>query len=356
MPETQMSEQELFRAYRPLLFSIAYRMLGSVMDAEDCVQEAFLQWREAVARIPATPIENPKAYLCTLVTRRCIDHLRSAQAQRESYVGLWLPEPLITADPSELSELTESLSMAFLLLLERLSPLERAVFILRQVFDYDYAEIATIVDKSATYCRQVMRRARQHLTLPHSNSQMSREEQQQIFMQFLQACQEGDIEGLVRVLSEKVVLHTDGGGQLGAARNPLVGPDRIARYLLGIQRKFLRLSDFTLRPVLINGQPGIIGYPHSDGFLQELLSTLEEERGERAGRRETTRQQIELYRHAIEKEEPLFAIALTLAEKQIQEIDIIVNPEKLRHIPGRSVAEEKAKGGNYDSRRKQEER
>ena len=161
MYETPMSQQELFQSYRPLLFSIAYRMLGSVMDAEDCVQEVFLQWHEAVRRRPGTPIENPKAFLCTLVTRRCIDQLRSARAQREAYVGLWLPEPLLAADPAGLPELAESLSMAFLLLLERLSPIERAVFLLRQVFDYDYAAIATFVGKSEENCRQVMHRARQ---------------------------------------------------------------------------------------------------------------------------------------------------------------------------------------------------
>ncbi len=336
MDKMQASQQEVFQAYRPLLFSIAYRMLGSVMEAEDCVQEAFLQWYETLANRPASAIENPKAYLCTLVTRRCIDRLRSARVQREAYVGLWLPEPLVTTDLDELSELSESLSIAFLLLLERLSPLERAVFVLRQVFDYDYAEIAECVGKSEEYCRQVMHRARRHLTFPRSPSRISQEEQQEIFQQFLRACQEGDIDGLVRVLSKEVVLHADSGGRVSAARNPIVGAERVARYLLGVQRKFLSLLDVTILSMPINGQPGLVGYLSTGEILHDLLASLEEQRREGAGKggtRETTRQKLEFYRRSIETGEPLFALALTFGEKEIQEIDIIVNPDKLRHIP-----------------------
>jgi RNA polymerase sigma-70 factor, ECF subfamily len=335
MPETQMSEQELFHIYRSLLFSIAYRMLGSVMDAEDCVQEVFLQWHEALTRNPATPVENPKAYLCTLITRRCIDHLRSTQVQREAYVGLWLPEPLIVADPSEISELAESLSMAFLLLLERLSPLERAVFLLRQVFDYDYAEIATVVGKSAEHCRQLMHRARQHLPVRRSASPMSKEEQQRVFTQFLQACRNGDMDGLLRVLSEEVVVHTDGGGRFSAALNPILGPERAARYLLGIQRKFLSLLEVRIQPALINGQPGLIGYCQENGFQGERLAAhfgMQRSGTQRGGMRKTTRQQIEHYQYALKRGEPLFVLALTQASNQIQEIDIVATPEKLQHL------------------------
>ncbi len=334
MHETQMSQQELFQSYRSLLFSIAYRMLGSVMDAEDCVQEVFLQWHDTVARSEGPTVENPKAFLCTLVTRRCIDHLRSAQAQREAYVGLWLPEPLIEADPSELPELAESLSMAFLLLLERLSPIERAVFLLRQVFDYDYAEIATFVGKSEENCRQVMHRARQHLTTHRSFSHVSKAQQQQVFTQFLRACRDGDMDGLLRVLSEEVVVHTDSGGRVSTARNPIVGPERVARYLLGIQRKFLHLTEVKSRAALINGQPGLICYLHEDALLQGWLSAINEQHRigtQVGGMRETTKKQIELYQHAIKKGEPVLVMALTLVEGQIQEIDMVVNPEKLRH-------------------------
>ncbi len=333
MPELQMSEQELFYTYRPLLFSIAYRMLGSVMDAEDCVQEAFLQWHEALIRDPATPIENPKAYLSTLVTRRCIDHLRSARVQRESYVGLWLPDPVITTDPEARSELAESLSMAFLLLLERLSPLERAVFLLRQVFDYDYTEIATVVGKSAEYCRQLMHRARRHLPTRRSSPTMSKEEQEQIFTQFLRACRDGDMDSLLQVLSEKVVLHTDGGGRISTALNPIVGSERVARYLLGIQRKFLSLIEVRGQPVQLNGQPGLIGYCQQNGFLPESLATLEDIQHPGKDKREVTKKQIEYYQHALKRGEPLFAIVLILAENQVQEVDIVANPEKLQHLP-----------------------
>lgn len=276
MHETQMSEQELFHSYRSLLFSIAYRMLGSVMDAEDCVQEVFLQWHDALARSAGPTIENPKAFLCTLVTRRCIDHLRSAQVQRESYVGLWLPEPLVEADPEALPDLAESLSMAFLLLLERLSPIERAVFLLRQVFAYSYAEIALIVGKSEENCRQVMHRARQHLAARRPFTQVPKEVQQQLFTQFLQAWRVGDMHGLLRVLSDEIVLHSDGGGRVSAARQPISGPDKVARFLLGLQRKYLALADLTIRPALINGQPGLICYLHEDAFLQEWLATMHE--------------------------------------------------------------------------------
>jgi RNA polymerase sigma-70 factor (ECF subfamily) len=341
MPEAQMSEQELFHAYRPLLFSIAYRMLGSVMDAEDCVQVAFLQWHEARATGSASPIENPKAYLCTLVTRRCIDHLRSAQAQRESYVGLWLPEPVVMPDPEEVSELAESLSMAFLLLLERLSPLERAVFLLRQVFDYDYAEIATVVGKSAEHCRQLMHRARQHLPTPRSSAPMSKEAQQQVFTQFLRACRDGDMDGLLHVLSQEVMVHTDSGGTFSTARHPIVGPERVARYLLGIQRKFLSLSWVSSQPALINGQLGLIGYCQ-EGLLQEMLATLagmQRNGAQGRGMRETTRNQIEHYLRTFKKGEPVFAIVLTLADNQIQEIDLVANPEKLHHLPALAFAE-----------------
>src|SRR5688572_16689957 len=152
-----------FTQYRPLLFSIAYRMLGSVMDAEDMVQETFLRWQQTAAN----EVQSPKAYLTAIITRLCIDYLRSARVQRESYLGPWLPEPFLTDDTTgaaELAALSDSLSMAFLVLLEKLSPLERAVFLLREVFDYDYSEIAAIVGKTEANCRQLVRRARQHLS------------------------------------------------------------------------------------------------------------------------------------------------------------------------------------------------
>ncbi|GLV60501.1 DNA-directed RNA polymerase sigma-70 factor [Dictyobacter sp. S3.2.2.5] len=320
MDNTSYAQQEkIFQQYRSLLFSIAYRMLGSVMDAEDCVQEAFLQW---YAREPKEEIENPKAYLCTLVTRRCIDRLRSAQAQRETYTGLWLPEPLIetkTTDPSTLSELGESLSMAFLLLLERLSPIERAVFLLRQVFDYDYAEIAEIVGKSAENCRQVMHRARRHLPTDDKLAQApSHEQQQQVFAQFLQAYLNGDMDGLLHTLSDEIVLNADGGGKVRAALNPLYGSERVARYLLGLQQKVWQHVKATIQPTLINGQPGLVAYLQErpdDRWSPILLD------------------QEQWYQQAADKGLAVLAMVFSCSDSQVREIDIIVNPEKLRHIP-----------------------
>jgi|GEM_PF-3426002 RNA polymerase sigma factor (sigma-70 family) len=161
-----MQQEDVFQAYKPLLFSIAYNMLGSVMDAEDCVQEAFLRWYQASDNSEAEAVRSPKSYLSTIVTRLSIDHLRSAHVRREQYIGVWLPEPLIITDETSvtgMAELSEALSVAFLHLLEQLSPLERAVFLLRQIFDYDYGEIAAMVQKSENNCRQIVRRARQHL-------------------------------------------------------------------------------------------------------------------------------------------------------------------------------------------------
>jgi len=321
MNETSQEEATV-HTYQALLFSIAYQMLGRVMDAEDCVQEAFLQW---YACAQAETIEHPAAYLCTLVTRRCIDLLRSARTQRETYVGLWLPEPLLAAaDPLALSEQSETLSLAMLLLLERLSPIERAVFLLRQVFDYDYREIADVVGKSAENCRQIMHRARQHLSACTSQCQPTRAHQQQVFAQFLQACMNGEMSGLLQVLSHDILLHADGGGKVSAALKPISGPERVARYLLGLQQKFLSLLPLVFRPALVNGQPGLVGY------LQEEPDRLLESAD--AGR-EKLRFLRAWSQQGIVSGTAIVVIALTCSEEQIQQIDIIANPQKLRHIP-----------------------
>ena len=193
-----------FNQYRSLLFAIAYCMLGSVMDAEDMVQETFLRWQQA----SASAIRSTKAYLTTIITRLCIDHLRSAQVQREQYVGSWLPEPIVTeksADPIAMAELSDSLAMSFLVLLERLSPIERAVFLLREVFDYDYDEIGGIVEKNPTNCHQIARRARQHLALEKSRFQVNPQHQERLTQQFMQAFRQGDLQGLLDLLAEDVI-------------------------------------------------------------------------------------------------------------------------------------------------------
>lgn len=251
-----MDRTESFNQYRPLLFSIAYRMLGSVMEAEDMVQETFLRWQQ----VSEDEIESPKAYLTTIVTRLCIDFLRSARARREEYVGPWLPEPLVTGEPAAGGDMTlaDSLSMAFLVLLESLNPVERAVFLLRDVFDYDYAEIARIVGKSEANCRQMARRARQYIAARRPRFNASPEQQERLLLQFLETSTNGDVPGLVELLADDITLWADGGGKARAALKPIRGALNVARFVVGVVRTLPR--DMVTRRVEINGQPGIIAY------------------------------------------------------------------------------------------------
>jgi len=259
---------QIFNQYRVLLFSIAYRMLGSATDAEDIVQEAFLRWLQANDE----EIQSPKAFLSTVVTRLCIDQLRSARAQRELYVGPWLPEPLLTDQRQDLTEtaaLAESLSFAFLVMLENLGPLERAVFLLREVFDYDYAEIAAIVGKSEANCRQVFHRAHQHLAQRRPRFEVSREQQERITSQFLHASLGGDMQGLLNLLAEDVVFAADSGGKAWAGLKPVHGADRVARGVLG-GRRFLPVGiQGSIEEV--NGQPAIVGYVDGRPTIVVLL-------------------------------------------------------------------------------------
>lgn len=247
-----MDRVETFNPYRPLLFSIAYRMLGTAMDAEDMVQETFVRWQSA------GEADTPKAYLTTIITRLCIDHLRSARVQREDYIGPWLPEPIMTETPADSAALAESLSIAFLVVLESLSPVERAVFLLREVFDYGYDEIARMVEKSEDNCRQMVRRAKQHLAEHRPRFDVKREEHERLLFQFGQAVTLGDMDGLLSLLAEDITAVSDGGGKAVAARNPVVGPDRVARFILGAVKK---TPEGAVRGVsLINGQPAIVTY------------------------------------------------------------------------------------------------
>jgi len=239
---------ELFESYRPLLFSIAYRMVGSVMEAEDIVQEAYLRYEAT----PLDTIQSPKAFLSTVTTRLCLDHLKSARAQRESYLGPWLPEPLLTDESTTaLVNKHEMISMAFLVLLENLSPLERAVFLLREVFDYSYAEIAQIVEKSEANCRQLYHRAKQYLVQRRPRFAVVSSNQGKLINEFLQAVQTGSLETLTQVLTEDVTLWPDGGGKVPAAPRPLVGRDRVVRLLLRGFRKLL--LNLNIETVEING-------------------------------------------------------------------------------------------------------
>jgi RNA polymerase sigma-70 factor, ECF subfamily len=282
---------EDFERHRSLLFSIAYRMLSSVTDAEDIVQEAYLRWRE----VPEAEVRSPKSYLSAVVTRLSIDRLRSARVQREEYVGPWLPEPLISERAEEIAdstELDETLSMAFLVLLESLNPMERAVFLLREVFAYDYDEISRIVDKSEANCRQIAHRARQSVATRRPRFERSPEQEERLTQQFVEACTSGDMEGLVGLLSEEVTLWSDGGGKVAAAPYPIHGPERVARFLLGVLR--MVPPGFSARPTWVNGGPGVVGYV--DGH-------------------------------------PTSVVTLDVANGRLQGVRIVVNPDKLRAIP-----------------------
>src|SRR4051795_10617505 len=249
--------EDVYADLRPLLFAIAYRMVSSVTEAEDLVQEAFVRFHQHGAR--GGDVDDPKAFLTTVVTRLAIDHLRSARVRREAYVGPWLPEPLVTddsADPARHAELADSLSMAFLVVLERLSPLERAAFLLREVFGCPYAQIAEAVGRSQDSCRQLVTRARRHLEAERPRYEVSAREHEELTDRFLEACLTGDVDRLAELLAADVVLVTDGGGQVRAVRKPVVGRDNVGRVLITIPRPDRRGAVAAIRPVRVNGRPG----------------------------------------------------------------------------------------------------
>jgi RNA polymerase sigma-70 factor (ECF subfamily) len=286
---TSQAHEEL----RPLLFSMAYRMVGSVGDAEDLVQEAFLRLHRE--QTEGTEIESAKAFLTTVVTRLAIDHLRSARVRREEYVGEWLPEPVVESTellPDQQAELSDSLSLAFLVVLESLSPLERAVFLLHDVFGYSYAEIGEVVGKSEDNCRQIALRARRAVDERRPRFDPSDEERRQVAERFFAALA-GDASDIAAVLAEDVVLHGDGGGKVPAIARPLVGADRVSRAFASWAKQGLRLAaKIELRPV--NGQPGAILWTADDRVLG--------------------------------------VVALEIVGGRIQEIHNVVNPDKLGHL------------------------
>ena len=286
--------------YRPLLFSIAYGMTGSVGDAEDIVQDAFLGLTRA--RQAGTTIADLKAYLTTAVTRLGINHLRSARVRRETYVGDWLPEPVVVpADgpgPAEHAELADSLSMAFLVLLEALSPVERAVFMLREVFGYGYPDVARITGKTEVNCRQIFARARQHIAAGGQVRDIApaparRAAGEELARRFFEAAAGGDMDALLGMLAPDVVLHADGGGKTQAVGKPLAGRQPVMRLLVGLLRRGRRIGA-SLRLAWINGQPGAVFYD-AEG---RVISVIE----------------------------------LEVAEGVVQAIHSVVNPDKLGHI------------------------
>jgi RNA polymerase sigma-70 factor (ECF subfamily) len=257
---------EAHEELRPYLFAIAYRMLGSVADAEDVVQEAFLRYHAADVEA-----ESPKAYLATITTRLAIDQLRSARTQREVYPGEWLPEPLAEEDAAQHAEMADSLSLAFLHLLEKLSPVERAVFLLREVFDYPYEDVARIVGKTPANSRQILTRAHAHIDEGRRRFEVSRAEREEVARRFIDAWESGDTDSLVAVLAPDATIHGDGGGKAPAIREPLVGALRVAKALIGWRSMALE-QGVTYRVATVNGEPGIV-YHWADGGVagvQEL--------------------------------------------------------------------------------------
>ena len=290
-----MSEAKLFEELRPRAFAIAYRMLGSVSEAEDVVQEALLRVHEAIER--GEEISSPRAYVATVATRLAIDELRSARARRESYVGEWLPEPITERpedDPARQAEVADSLSLAFLVMLESLTPEQRAAFLLHDVFDYDYDRVAEIVGTSEENARQLASRARRHVQDGRARFDASEEQREELAASFFAAVENGNFEDLESLLAEDVELHGDGGGIAPAIRHPVFGRAKAAKMLRSWGRLAARIGGFQVRRVTVNGQAGA-EFLDPDG---KLISVL----------------------------------ALDIAEGQIQTIRSIVNPEKLRHV------------------------
>jgi RNA polymerase sigma-70 factor (ECF subfamily) len=289
---------DTFAQLRPLLFSIAYRMLGSVADAEDIVQEAYLRYHSAVE--DGTQIESAKAYLSAVTTRLCIDHLRSARVRRETYVGNWFPEPLLTdsaaPDPAQHTADADSLSMAFLLVLERLSPLERAVFLLHDVFDYEFAEIAEIVGKSVENCRQVAVRARRHVNQHRPRFEASRERRDELADRFVAALSDGDVDSLVQLLAADVVVAGDSGGIGPSWPNAIIGRDRVIRLLAAVAGQLRQIAGVRVERAEVNGQPGavvrdgdgaivnVFSFDIADGAVQTVRSVINRDKLAHLGR------------------------------------------------------------------------
>jgi RNA polymerase sigma-70 factor (TIGR02957 family) len=290
-----MTDSE-FDELRPAAFAIAYRMLGSVGEAEDIVQEGFLRLHRA--RAGGERIQSPRAFLSTVVSRLALDHLRLARVRRETYVGEWLPEPLVAStddDPARKAEIADSLSLAFLVLLESLSPEQRAAFLLREVFDEPYERIAEIVGTSEQNSRQLVARARRHVDERRPRFEASREQREELASRFFAAVEDGDLAGLEELLAHDVVLRPDGGGKAPAAPRPIHGRVKVARTLrAGLRRLERLIGSFTLRQEELNGQPGALVFD-AEGRL-------------------------------------ISVIVLDVADGQIQAVSAIANPDKLGHL------------------------
>jgi RNA polymerase sigma-70 factor (ECF subfamily) len=291
-----MTDREhLLEGLRPGSFAIAYRMLGSVSEAEDIVQEALLRIHQALDR--GEEIASPRAFVATVTTRLAINELRSARSRRERYVGEWLPEPIVTAgeyDPAEHAETAESLSLAMLRLMESLSPVQRAVLLLHDVFGYEYAETAAIVGKSPDNVRQLAARARRHVEQGRPRFQTTREQREELARRFFAAVEQGDVAGLEALLAADVELSGDGGGRVPALARSLRGRSRVARTLINWSRLAVRLPGVRYRPVEVNGGPGAV---------------------------------------LLDPQQRVFGVwALDIADAQVTGVSSIVNPDKLGHL------------------------
>src|SRR6516165_1092334 len=255
-----VTDAEVFEAHRGLMFSIAYRMLGTIADAEDAVQDAWLRWSAA----PRADVADPRAYLARVVTNTALNRLRSVRSRREAYIGPWLPEPLLTAagpDAAERAELAESVSVAMLVVLESLTPEERAVFVLREVFGFGYEEIGAALGRSSPAVRQLAHRAREHVQARRPRFDVDRNQQREVTERFLAAAGGGDIEGLMSVLAPDVTLLTDGGGKARAALRPITGASKVARFLVAIASRpymGIEISEISLEAAEINGSLGTL--------------------------------------------------------------------------------------------------
>jgi len=299
---TTPTDAEVFEEYRDLMFAVAYRMLGTIADAEDAVQDAWLRWSAE----PRSDIASPRAYLCKVIANTALNRLRSARARREAYIGPWLPEPLLTdagLDAEERAELAESVSVAMLVVLESLTPDERAVFVLREVFGFSHAEIGSTLGRSPAAVRQIAHRAREHVQARRPRFDVDWDQQREVTERFLAAAAGGDIDGLMTVLAPDVTLLTDGGGKARAALRPIAGADKVARFLVAIASRpymGMEISTMSLIPAEINGTPG-------------TLITV-------GGR-------------------PLAALTLAVAGGRVTAIQLLANPDKLAALgAGRTLS------------------
>ena len=283
---------QAFEQHRSLLFGIAYRMLGEVAEAEDMVQETFLRWQRA----PRKDVKSARAYLTTIVTRLCIDQLGSARRQREQYVGVWLPEPLVVRnenDPAKAAQLAESVTNAFLVILETLSPVERAVFLLREVFGYEYGEVSQAVGKSETNCRKMVSRARDRLATRRPRTSIDPNRARKLVQEFQSALEEGNAEGLLKLLSEDAAIYADGGGKVPSAVKPILGAAAVAKFFVKVYRNAPAGAQIQVQFVPINAEPGTLVF---------ISGRLEQ------------------------------AMTFEISDDRIRAIYVVRNPDKLRHL------------------------